>query len=434
MEEAPAFVDTLLQQVNTLSPLCRCWTIVMAKNVPANEPEPWAVMNSLDDDQRILVEELLAKHYNALLQGGKLSANDIRVDLFDGNAGLSTWDLTRVPAWKICKHTRIRVQLERGDQVWCKPDASLACKTLERFTRETSISGAQLRAEFEAFKDEYLKAFRVHPEEALVDGFHTDGDLCAPATSFDDDAGHRSRAATRSHAASSGHGSSVGPNLVALNKQQLAAQRAKFQEDKTKEKKRTTAFLEEWKLTLEDVLAHGDCQFLTVAQQLALLRRIRDDAFTLISPEEREELAMTLRTAAVDCMKQNEDHFSFFCGEPEGKGNALDGDGDKDFGRYLKRMVLQGQYGDECTLAALALKLDLSIQVFAWDSTLDEIRITRHSSNPTLNPPTNGGKPNADNVRATQGTVNIFHFVYQNGGAGHYKSIMETEVKRSMHA
>jgi hypothetical protein len=71
---------------------------------------------------------------------------------------------------------------------------------------------------------------------------------------------------------------------------------------------------------------------------------------------------------------------------------------------------------------------------FAWDSTLDEIRITRHSSNPHVNPPTNGGKPDADNVRATQDTVNIFHHVYQNGGGGHYNSIMETQVKRSMHA
>jgi hypothetical protein len=66
--------------------------------------------------------------------------------------------------------------------------------------------------------------------------------------------------------------------------------------------------------------------------------------------------------------------------------------------------------------------------------TLNKIRITRHSSNPDVNPPTNGEESNAANVHATQGTVNIFHHVYQPGGGGHYNSIMETEVKRSMHA
>jgi hypothetical protein len=66
--------------------------------------------------------------------------------------------------------------------------------------------------------------------------------------------------------------------------------------------------------------------------------------------------------------------------------------------------------------------------------TLDKIRITRHSSNPDVNPPTNGEESNAANVRVTQGTVNIFHHVYQHGGGGNYNSIMETEVKRSRHA
>jgi hypothetical protein len=258
--------------------------------------------------------------------------------------------------------------------------------------------------------------------------------LGAPATSLDDDACVRSQAHTRSYAASSGKGSSVGPNLFAPSRVELAAQRAKFQENKTKEKKSTTAFLKEWKLTLEDVLACGDCQFLSAAQQLALLWRIRDGAFTLISPEERNELAMQLRADAVGCIKDHEDNFAEFFAAPEGKGNALDGEGDADFGGYLKRMIQPGEYGDECTLAALALKLNVTVQVFAWDSTLDEIRITRHSSNPHVNPPTNAGKPDADNVRATQQTVNIFHHVYQNGGDGHYNSIMETEVKRSMHA
>jgi hypothetical protein len=289
MEEAPALEDTLLQQVNMISPLCRFWKIVIANNVPAHQPEPWAETGILDNTQRIEVEDLLAKHYNARLQNGQLPAYDIRVDLFDSNGGLPMWDLTRVPARQISRNTRIHVKLETEDQVWCGPDPSLACKALELLTKKTSISEVQLQEDFKAFVDAQFESFKVNPEEALADGLQTlcvtPGDAASNGTSFDDDAGHRSRAAARSHAASSGNGSSVGPNLVALNKQQLAAQRAKFQENKTKEKKRTTAFLEEWKLTLEDVLAHGDCQFLSVAQQLALLRRIRDSAFTLISPE-----------------------------------------------------------------------------------------------------------------------------------------------------
>jgi len=419
MEEAPAFVETLIQQVNMRSPLCRFWTIVMAKNVPAHAVEPWAETDNLDDAQRIHVQHLLQYHYNARLQGGHLSANDMRVDLFEAKPGLPLWDLTRVPAEKISEKTRIHVQLETTDQVWCRPDASLACKALELCTKNDSISKAQLRAEFEAFQAAHLKTFKG-----------------PPCTSLDDVAGVCSQAHTRSCAASSGKGSSVGFMVVAASQAALAAQRAKFQEDKAKEKKSTTAFLKKFNLTLEDVLAQGDCFFLSVAQQLARLRRMRDGGCSLILPEERDNLAISLRADAVRCMRNplHAHHFADFVGAPEGKGNALDGDGDKDFGGYLKRMSRPGQFGDELTAKALAIELDVSIQIFAWNSTLNEIQITRHSSNPDVNPPTNGGKPDADNVRATQGTVNVFLHVKQHGGSGHYNSIMEKEVKRSMHA
>ena len=176
MEEAPALADTLLQQVNMISPLCRFWKIVIANNVPAHQPEPWAETGILDNTQRIEVEDLLAKHYNARLQNGQLPAYDIRVDLFDSNGGLPMWDLTRVPARQISRNTRIHVKLETEDQVWCGPDPSLACKALELFTKKTSISEAQLRAEFKAFVDAQFEAFKVNPEEALADGLQT---LCA---------------------------------------------------------------------------------------------------------------------------------------------------------------------------------------------------------------------------------------------------------------
>jgi len=419
MEEAPAFVEPLIQQVKMLSPLCRFWTIVMAKNVPAHAVEPWAETDNLDDAQRIEVQHRLQEHYNARLRGGHLSANDIRVDLFDDNAGLPTWDLTRVPAGKISENTRIHVQLETEDQVWCRPDASLASKALSLFTKKTSISKAQLREEFEAFVDAHLKTFKG-----------------APCTSLDDVEGVCSQAHTRSCAASSALGSSVGFMVDAVSRAELAAQRAKEKQNKTKEKKSTTAFVKQYHLTLEDVPARGDCFFLSVAQQLARLERMHDGECSLILPEERDNLAIRLRADAVRCMrnKKHAHHFADFVGAPEGKGNALDGDGDLDFGGYLKRMSRPGEFGDELTAKALAIELDVSIQIFAWNSTVDEIQITRHSSNPDVNPPTNGGKPDADNVRATQGTVNVFHHVYQHGGAGHYNSIMEKEVKRSMHA
>jgi len=140
----------------------------MEKKVPAHALEPWAVTNSLDDAQRSEVEELLAKHYNALLQGGKLSAYDIRVDLFDAKAGLPMWDLTSVPAGTISENTRIRVQLETGDQVWCRPDPSLASKALKQFTKKTSISEAQLRAEFEAFVAAEFEAFKGAAKSSLA--------------------------------------------------------------------------------------------------------------------------------------------------------------------------------------------------------------------------------------------------------------------------
>ena len=547
MEEGAAFVDTVIQHANTLSPLCRFWKVLMMRgNLPAHEVEPWAETDILDDAQRSEVQDLLAKHYNARLQGGKLSDYDIRVDLFDSKAGLPVWDLTRVPAGKISENTRIQVDLETHDQVWCRPDESLVCKALRHFTKNPSISNAQLRAEFEAFVDNrgksladgfqtvcatpgdaeswmsvplsemvkggYSQQVQRHNDKPLyrntaanesaewllctkkgswafcdseIKERNTDGKVwgesveaghvspisCsswrisqdwltmkgmpakqavdfdqtflinlqvhgAPRTSLVDGAGVRSHAPTRSNDASACKGSSVGQEAVALNKEETAAERALFKQNKDKEKKSTAAFLKEWKLTLEDVDPYGDCQFLSVAQQLELLQRIRDGASTLILHEERNKLAMQLRADAVGCMQKpaSRHHFACFFGANDGQGNALDGAGDDDFGGYCTRMSEPGQYGDEFTLKALALELNVSIQVFAWNSTLDKIRITRHSSNPDVNPSTYGEEPDAANVRATQGTVNIFHCVYQHGGGGHYNSIMQTEVKRSMHA
>jgi hypothetical protein len=175
---------------------------------------------------------------------------------------------------------------------------------------------------------------------------------------------------------------------VALKKQETAAERALFKQNQTKEKKSTAAFLKEWKLIVEDLHANGDCQFFCVAQQLLLLERIHGGASTLTSHKERKELAMQLRANAVRFMREPENGhlFASFSGAIDGEGNALDGAGDRDFVGYLKRMSCLGEYGDEFTLKALALKLNVSIQVFAWNSTIDKIRITRFSSNPDVHP------------------------------------------------
>ena len=544
MQDGAAYVDTRIQDSITLSPLCRFWKLVMAKNVPAHQAEPWAVTHVLDDAQRSAVQHLLAKHYNARLQGGKLSDYDLRVDLLDSTAGLPLWDFTLVPAGKISENTRIMVELETLDQVWCRPDASLACKALGQFTKKPGISKTQLHAEVETFQVNRKQALADgFPPDSLADGLqtvcatpgddelngwisvplsemvqgaysqqlqrhndkplyrntdanktaewllctkkgswafcdsesketNTDGEVWGesvevgevspisclrwrisqnwlttkgmpskqtveihqgflinvqvlfdePRNSFDDGALVRAEA----------HISAGLPKR--RHKGETAAQRADLKQKKAKEKKSTAAFLKEWKLTLEDVHPNGDCQFLSVAQQLASLQRIRDGACTLISHTERDNLAMHLRADAVRCMTNppHHDRFAPFLGTDAGQGNALDGEGDEDFPGYCSRMSKPGQYGDEFTVKALALELKCTLQVFAWNATRDKIRITRHSSNPDLD--ANDQEPDADTVCATQGTVSIFQHVYQHSGAAHYNSIMQTEVKRSMHA
>ncbi len=81
--------------------------------------------------------------------------------------------------------------------------------------------------------------------------------------------------------------------------------RALVQANQSKEKKRTRDFLQEWKLFLQDVDPYGDCQFLSVAQQLLLLDRILKNDSTLISNSQRTDLAKQLRTDAVRCMGEN---------------------------------------------------------------------------------------------------------------------------------
>ncbi len=61
---------------------------------------------------------------------------------YDSTGGLPVWDFTRVPEGKISENTRIMVELETIDQVWCRPDASLACKA-DGFPPEPLTDGFQ---------------------------------------------------------------------------------------------------------------------------------------------------------------------------------------------------------------------------------------------------------------------------------------------------
>ena len=156
---------------------------------------------------------------------------------------------------------------------------------------------------------------------------------------------------------------------------------------------------------------------------------------TLISDAERALLAKQLRADAVRYMRdpQNRDLFEPFIGAHDGNWKALDGAEDKDFGGYCERMSIGDQYGDDLTLKTLALAKNVNIQVFHFNSSVDEIRITLHAKT-IVHGTQSAQQPDAAKVAATQGTVNIFHHVYQHGGAGHFNSIMQTEVKRSIDA
>jgi len=174
---------------------------------------------------------------------------------------------------------------------------------------------------------------------------------------------------------------------------------------------------------------------LSVAQQLLLLDRIHTDDSTRISNAERAVLAQQLRPDAVGYMREHRAHFEPFVAltPDDGNWNPLDGNADKDFVGYCNRMTKSGQFGDLLTLSALALAKKLIIQVFHYNSLFHDIHISRYT-NTDVDGTESVEMPDAVNVVATPGTVNVFHHVWQHGGAGHYNSIEEREVKRSIEA
>ena len=198
--------------------------------------------------------------------------------------------------------------------------------------------------------------------------------------------------------------------------------------------------MEEWKLTLQDVDPYGDYMFLSVAQQLLLLDKIHTHDSTRISNAERAVLDQQLRADAVGYMVQHRADFEDFVvltpkGErDDGKwNNPRDGKTDKDFLGYCSRMSKKGQCADALSIRALARAKQLIIQVFHWNCTSDDIRIFRHT-NTEVDGAESVHKPDAAELVATPGTVNIFHHQWQHGGTGHYNSIEDSEVKRSIEA
>jgi hypothetical protein len=151
-EEGETYVDTVIKDITTSSPLCRFWKLVMHGSDPAYEVEPWKE-DVLDDEQRSLVQELLAKHFNARVQGVELS--DIHVDLFTSFAGLPVWADTGVSPEIITIHTRIKVELRTGDLVWCRPDTSFAWKALRQLQNGSwpRFSQTELDAALKSFQD-----------------------------------------------------------------------------------------------------------------------------------------------------------------------------------------------------------------------------------------------------------------------------------------
>jgi hypothetical protein len=221
--------------------------------------------------------------------------------------------------------------------------------------------------------------------------------------------------------------------------QQQDAHRALLKLNQPKEKEATIDFLDKWKLTLQDVDPYGDCMFLSVAQQLLLVERIHTPDSTCISDAERAFLAKQLRADAVGYMLQHRADFEPFVAltqdgeDDDSKWNHLDGNTDKGFHAYCSRMAKKGQCGDMLPIRALALAKQLIIQVFHWSSTSDDIHISMYS-NTEVDAADSVHKPDAAKVVATPGTVNIFHHVWQHGGTGHYNSIEDREVKRSIEA
>ena len=181
----------------------------------------------------------------------------------------------------------------------------------------------------------------------------------------------------------------------------------------------------------QDIEANGDCQFLSVAQEVLLQGMLKSGNFRCILDEERDRLAETLRAEAVAYMKNNSELVSSFIAPQEGPYNPLDGGTDKNLAMFCLRLSEKGEYGDTLTLRALALALKMKIQLFLYMPQKQKIQVIIMPSKQGENAG-EGVEPSAEMVEAKVGTLSIVFWKYQYGGPGHFDTFMTTKVKRTL--
>ena len=114
----------------------------------------------------------------------------------------------------------------------------------------------------------------------------------------------------------------------------MTEETAQFKENQKEEKKQFVKFFGSYELTNQEIDPYGDCQFLSVGQEVILLRRLKSRELFRISDEERNELADALRADAVRYMRDNSELFAPFVAPQEGPWNLLDGGADNNFNAF----------------------------------------------------------------------------------------------------
>ena len=197
-------------------------------------------------------------------------------------------------------------------------------------------------------------------------------------------------------------------------------------------------FFTRFGLTPEDIEAFGNCQFLSLAQQLLWLERMSMKISTPITNHDRASLGKKLRAEAVNYMQHKDNTYLFepFVAPAEGALNALDSGTDVNYNAFCTRMSKDCQQGDNMTLRALALARKVNIQVFKYSTCHNDIRMYHFPS--SLLPDADSGAvesqvPAAEMLSEPE-TLNIVHYVYQHGCSGHYESTVSTKVRCSIDA
>jgi hypothetical protein len=208
--------------------------------------------------------------------------------------------------------------------------------------------------------------------------------------------------------------------------------------NKREETKKFRDFCTRLGLTREEIEAFGNCQFLSVAQQLLWLERISMKICTPITRHERASLGKKLRAEAVSYMQHTDNKYLFepFVAPAEGPLNTLDSGTDVNYNAFCARMSKDCQQGDNMTLRALALARKVNIQVFKYSTSHNDIRMYHFPS--SLRTDADRGDvesqvPAAEMLSKAE-TLNIVHYVHQHGGIGHYESIVSTKVRCSIDA